>query len=274
MSDSVLEDAGGTIDYATQLGIAEVVDAATKEQSTRVLYASLIDKDKVSERIDNLYALTSDEGLGVSSSNLIGENDAMMSLTNSTRFYTGETAVAQFTSMGEVNTKINDLLTKIDAIYNNKDIILKKIDSYNEKLLELKKNCRLNLLQAEADKWNAGKHELDNSPTPHSGERSVPASVTELGWDEDKVIFEEATDIEWYTIPPEPGVIYNRVSVNDFKRVNYKWHKYNIIKYWFGFKSICKFWDPGFKEVEAMFETAGVDLPYDPALIEPKTENK
>ena len=139
MSASALEDGGGTIDYATQLGIAEVVDAGTEEQSTRVLYASLIDKDAVSKHIDNLYALTSDEGLGVTSSNMIGENDAMMSLTNSTRFYTGETAVAQFTSMGEVNTKINDLLSKIDAIYNNKDTILKKIDSYNEQLLELKK---------------------------------------------------------------------------------------------------------------------------------------
>lgn len=274
MSDSVLEDAGGTIDYATQLGIAEVVDAGTEEQSTRVLYASLIDKDAVSKHIDNLYALTSDEGLGVTSSNLIGENDAMMSLTNSTRFYTGETAVAQFTSMGEVNTKINDLLTKIDTIYNNKETILKKIDSYNEQLLELKKNCRLNLLQAEADKWNAGKHDLPGSPTSHSGEKSVPKSVTEWGWAKDEVIFEEATNVDWYDVPPEPGKIYGRVSQNEFKRVNYQWHKYNVIQYWVGFKNIFKFWDPGFEEVEVMFKDAGVALPYDPALIEPKTENK
>ena len=266
MSHAANADAAGSFDYATQLSITEVVDNATKEQSTRVLYASLIDKDTVSKQIDDLYALTSENGGAVSSSTLIGENDSMMSLTNSSRFYTGEVAVAQFAAMGEVNVKINDLLSKIDAIYNNKDAILKKIDSYNESLLELKKDCRLKLLQDAADVWNAKKQDLPGFPTIHKKELTYPNTKSEWGWHKDQVIFKEATDINEYIkeTPPDSG--------NYIYYYDYKWHEYNIIQYWRGFKSIKLFSDPGFEEVEVMFNNAGAPLPYEPSLILPKSE--
>ncbi|MBQ8534380.1 MAG: hypothetical protein IJ463_01705 [Bacilli bacterium] len=274
-SVAMCDGGGGAVDLSTLLSISEVVDLNTEEQSTRVLYAAMIDKNDISTQIDELYALTSAEGNGVTSSTLIGENDSLMSLTNSNRFYNGEDAKAQFTAMGEVNTKINDLLSKIDAIYNNKETILNKIDAYNERLLELKKDCRLKLLRDAADVWNHEKH--DQAGSPEIKERkgyNPPGPKTEFGWASDEVTFEEAVKLKNFTKKEYPASSYARGQTIDVTYVQYEWHKYKIIKYWKGFRLIKILNDPGFEEVEQMFADVGATLPYDPTKILPKAEEE
>ena len=263
----VNDGGGGAVDPATQLSMNEVFNGA--EQSTRVLYADIIDATKVSSIIDNLYAISSEGGLGGATSTLITENDSMMAATGSQKFYTGEVAQAQFSAMEEVYAKLNTTLGDIDAIYDNKATILSKIEEYNTKLLELKKDCRRNLLIAAADEWNNGKHDKDGSPERTSRRGSEPPGPKyEAGWSND-VIFEEAVKIRNYTKEEWPASNYARQPVQ-VTYVEYDWHKYKIIKYWAGLKCISWFKDPGFEEVEVMFADVGAKLPYDPALILPK----
>lgn len=272
-SVAVADGGGGgeIIDYTTLLDMKSVIDDNTKEQTERVLYAAMIDKERVSALIDSLVEVSSAESLANSTSTLIGENNTMMSRTNSARFYTGETAVAQFEAMGVVDEKIHTLLTNIGRI--NKSAVLAKIDKYNDKLLDLKKDCRLNLLKAAADKWNSEKHDLPGSPEikTRRGE-NPPNPKSEWGSYEGQTIFEEGFKINNYYEEEWPASNYARQPVK-VTYCKYEWHKYNIIKYWVGFKYIFQFWDPGFKEVEEMFNKAGVALPYDPSKILPKDKD-
>lgn len=251
---------GGGGNVSALLSMREVIDLNTAEQTPRVLYADTIDADAVSKIIDNLAVVTSEGGLGPSTSTLIRDNDEMMAASNSQRFYTGEVAQAQFTAMEDVNAKLSTLLGNVDAIYNNKAAILSSIETYNTRLKELKKECRITLLRNAADRWNLEKH-VEKTKRVYSSP-FYPMKETVIGASE--YVYSEPTNIQTNQVQTSSDSFAISYTY-DYDRIYYK-----IIKYWNGLKNISWFKDPGFAEVEAMFEEVGAPLPYNKNLILPK----
>lgn len=267
---AMADGGGGSVEWDTLLDMNTVLNSTEPEISARVLYADTIDAGAVSTIIDTLSAISGEGGLGGSTSTLISDNDALMAASNSPRFYTGDTAKAQFQSMSDVYSKLVTMLGDIDTIVENKSAIIEKINTYNSNLKEWKKNCRIELLRKAADTWNNAKHDKEGSPErKNRSGYNPPGPKYEAGWSND-VIFEEAVKIRNYTKKEYPASSYCRGETVDVTYVEYDWHTYKIIKYWAGLKCISWFKDPGFEEVEKLFAEVGATLPYDPALILPK----
>jgi hypothetical protein len=256
---AMCDGGGGAVDYSTLLSMKEVLDQGSTEQTTRVLYAETIDSSAVSAIIDNLATISEAGGVGQATSTLIGENEEMMAASNSDRFYTNSDAQDQFSAMGQVNTKLLSLLGNIDNIVNNKATIIANIDSYNTKLKELKKDCRINLLKKAADAWNLAKHRDRVEHVEKSD--YYPQKSTVFG--DSQYVYSEPINIKTNY---GTGSGYGAAAPTyEYDRVYYK-----IIKYWTGIKNITWFRDPGFAEVEKMFADVGATLPYNPDLILPK----
>lgn len=252
---AMCDGGGGGGDSTTLLSMREVLDQATTEQSTRVLYAEPIDIDGVTAILDSLDTYSGENNLGLTTENLIRENNDMMAASNSDRFYFGTDAKTQFTAMDDVGVKIATLLGNIEDICTNRATIISSIESYNTKLQELKKDCRITLLRQAADAWNLAKHVDKTVPLTSCG---YPYKDTV--WGDSQYVYSEPVTS---TITVNTSILsMDGNTYYDYDRVYYK-----IIKYWNGLKNITWFKDPGFEDVEKMFAEVGAPLPYNPDLI-------
>lgn len=261
-------DSTQLLPMATVLGEGEV------EPCPEILYADYIDATKIETAFNSLVDLGAEGGLCKTTSQLITDNDSLMSATNSNRFYTGDEAKLQFGNMETVGTQFDQIASYVTT---SEELELMKtgIANYNKQLTKLKNNCRKKLLEKAADEFNALEKEYDKFPkekeyqdtaTPfhpmHDDEFDCLNGDDLTRWDfELKSSRTESKN----TYDPDTGALL----WTDYTTFNtFTIHKYKQIKWWNYFKKWDPFkLDPDVLELEGMFETVGATLPYDPSLI-------
>ena len=263
-------------DVSQLLPMAVVLGGASLDPSPEILYAAYIDKGKIETSFQLLVDLGAEGGICQSTSELITTNDSLMSATNSNQFYNGSTAQQQFSNMNVIGFKF-DQIKKYVTTTDELTAIQSGIENYNNKLTELKTDCRKKLLQNEAEKFNNEKHEWEGFPKTKTyrytsydnPEYYMPTSDSEFNscaGDNSEEYEWEVTSSNTETINErdDTGMIYNTYYKYS---VTYTIHKYKFIKYWNFFKNWDSWFDPDVKEIEALYAKVGASLPYDPALI-------
>lgn len=239
-----------TID-SQKLSIDSVIKG-TCGQTADILYAEFIDTSAIENCINNLTE-TFDVNSEVNNTNeLISNITGNLEKTNSNRFSTGSSAATNINNLNDIST---NLTTLIDGVNNIDFEAIKSIaQQYNEKLEELKKDTRIKLLRDAADVWNKAKN-IKSETTVYYPSDWPPMNVTAIF--DSSVVY---TEFEYVGVSQQAGTF--TAAVLEYKQKDYK-----IIKYWDGLKNVHWFKDPGFDEVEAMFDEVGCPLPYEPSAI-------
>lgn len=263
-------------DSTQLLSMALVLGGGELAPSKEILYAGYIDSGAVTTAFNSLVDLGAEGGVCKSTSQLITDNDGLMSKTNSNKFYSGTEAQKQFGNMKVIGFKFDQISQYVN---NSQELTTMEssIKQYNEKLTELKTDCRKKLLQNEADKFNAEKHEWEGFPktktyTYYSYDYS-PVTCPEMDSEFDCCCGDNSEQYETEYISDstqtieekdDTGYVYN--TYYKYK-VTYKVHKYKFIKHWNFFKGWDTWFDPDVDEIEALYAKVGASLPYDKALI-------
>lgn len=262
------------IDSTQLLPMATVLGEGEIEPCPEILYADYIDATKIETAFNSLVDLGAEGGLCKTTSQLISDNDSLMSKTKSNKFYTGEEAKLQFGNMETVGSQFDQIASYVTT---SEELELMKtgIANYNKQLTKLKNNCRKKLLEKAADDFNALEDEYDGFPTDkeyketgtpfhpmHDDEFECLDGDNLTWWDYELKGSRTETN---HTYHPETG----ELLWTDYTNYNtFTIHKYKQIKYWKFFKKWDPFkLDPDVKTLEGMFEQVGATLPYDPALV-------
>ncbi len=263
-------------DSTQLLSMALVLNNDTLEPSAEILYADYINSESVVSAFNSLVDLGSAGGACQSAEELITANDSLMSKTNSNQFYNGDAAKHQFENMEMIRFKFEQLRTYVNGT-EELSLIENGIKNYNDKLTKLKCDCRKKLLQNKAEEFNAQKNEWEGFPKTKTYRWNDydynavcnPETDPEFGYcyGSNKEVYETemiSSNTTKHEQKDDTGCVY---SVTYSYTATYKIHKYKFIKYWNFFKAWESLFDPGYKEIEVLFNEVGADLPYDPALI-------
>lgn len=262
------------IDSTQLLPMATVLGDGEIEPCAEILYADYIDAAKIETAFNSLVDLGLEGGVCKTTSQLITDNNSLMSATNSTRFYTGEDAKLQFGYMETVGTQFDQIASYVTT---SEELELMKtgIANYNKQLTKLKNNCRKKLLEKAADDFNALDKEYDGFPT----EKTYKENGTPFNPMHDEAFnYFEGDNLTWWDAELKAS---NTVKKDMYhpETDEYLWtdyttyntftiHKYKQIKYWKFFKKWDPFkLDPDVKTLEDMFDQVDATLPYDPALV-------
>jgi len=241
--------------------------------SEYLLYATPINPEETAAIINNLQDLFKEGAISSTTSGLIQEIDPCLKKTDSTRFYKGEVAQQNINNMTTVGENINTLSSAV----NEFDVteITSLINQYNEALKDLKKDSRKKLLETAANEFNEKHEEWEPYPKTktyrtNNGMQSYPSYPGEDS--EFNYCYAEDDHTEEYDyeaidsgssqkdIKDSDGNVVQ--TINEYS-TTYRVHKYKKIKYWDFFKIIQSPFDPSFKEIEAMFDKVGCEVPYD-----------
>ncbi|MDO5394236.1 MAG: hypothetical protein Q4F33_06525 [Mycoplasmatota bacterium] len=245
----------GAADIDEKIKIESVL-SGTVTISKDLLYASKIDKEAVSNAIATYKQNIS--SAVESGTSYIDNVTSTLQSTNSKRLYSGEEATKQ---IGNINLAKENL----ETIKSNNDLIDETeieniIDQYNSKLVELKHEARLKLLQQKADEFNAQQN--IESEREWTETQSDPMYLS--------TPYKETTftgGVVKSEIKITSGPTYDQNSLSYTQTV--KQIKYKYINYWKWIKGDhwFNFSDDNAKELEAKFRENGLEIPYDESLI-------
>ena len=248
MAMAMAADSGGS----GYVSISSIINE-TCPMTAAVLSTPKIQKENVISAISTLKQdVTSNQEFAQT---LMDDVRAVLAATNSNRFYSGEIATTQ---RGYIDT-IDEDFDKIVSILSNIDVskIGTIIDKYNTKLVLLKKQTRLKLLQDKADAINAQDKIIETRQYDEQYAADAESSgalpsvyrssnVDDLYLDEWSAYVTNITDAGW------PMQNYHWTYTRKIR-----------IKYWVGIKCIDPFQlDDDAAKLEQKLLAVGESLPY------------
>lgn len=264
-------------DSTQLLPMALVLGGGNIPPSKEILYADYIDSNAAVSAFEALVDLGSEGGICKNTRELIDTNNSLMSATNSNKFYIGTEAENQFRNMEAIGFKFDQIAQYVNNT-NELSSIESGIKQYNNKLTDLKTDCRIKLLQNYADQFNSEKHEWEGFPVEktysYSSEDAYATTTPETDSEFDCCVGDNSEVYETELIGDISttkhedrdidGYVYHTYYTYEAK---YRIHKYKFIKHWNFFKSIPSWLDPDVSEIEALYKKVGAELPYDKSLI-------
>ncbi len=262
------------IDAGERLDIDDVLSGAYDGVAdANILYAVPIDIEQTINSITQMQDTF--DSYGTQTTELIDNANDVLAKTNSQAFYTGTEAQQNITNITDIGTTISEAGALI------KDLAAEEMSSlitqYNEKLIDIKKNVRRQLLEDAAAEFNSENKEWEGYPKTkkykyrdgwvEGGGAESPMYDSEFNY-----LMPDDSDTERYDVEiidssstedPFKDAEGNIVQMSYIEIRTYKVHKYKQITCTNGFKSIQSPWDPTFAEIEAQFDKVGCKVPYD-----------